>query len=70
MVEAVLFDRLDDGCLAARFGEGACDDFFIEKTEIRGGKTGFFEKRFEFGTEERGSAGDNDSGGSHGSSGK
>jgi len=69
-VEAAFFDWLDDGWFSSRFGEGAYNDFFIEKAEIGGGKAGFFEERFEFGTEERRSAGNNDSGGSHGLSGK
>ena len=68
-VEAAFFDGLDDGWFAACFGEGACNDFFIKKAEISGSKTGFFEKRFKFGTEERRSAGNDDSGGSHGLSG-
>ena len=56
--ETVLFDGLDDGRLAASFGKGASDRFFIYETEIGCSEAAFFEQRLQLCTEKRGSASD------------
>jgi len=53
------------GRLSGSFRERADGQIFVDETEIRGGETGFFEEGFEFGPEERGSAGDDDASGGH-----
>jgi len=61
-VEAAFFDWLDDGWFSSRFGEGAYNDSSSRRRKSAAAKRDFFEERFEFGTEERRSAGNNDSG--------
>ena len=43
-VEAVFFDRLDDGGFAASFGENTGDGFFVDQAEIGGREAAFFEQ--------------------------
>ena len=60
LIETVFLYRLNNRRFPARFGERAGCAFFVDKTEVGGSETAFFQKRFQFSAEERRCAGDDD----------
>src|ERR1700719_1315225 len=51
--EGSFFDGLDDGGFAPGLGERASSNFLIHQTKIPGRKFAFFQKRFEFRSQQR-----------------